>query len=160
MAVDGVKLVNACPVFISDDVRRTVEFYVEKLGFISAAHYDKIDNFAAIYRESIEFVIVQSKFGKIESNTQRYGSGYDAYIDPDTVNGVDIIYREYKSKGVKIVSEPNMTDYGSYEFVIQDIDGRLIGIGLICEKQVFFENSDILNEVWLCMALLVIPALE
>ena len=143
MVEDKVKLTNVCPVFISEDVRKTVNFYVEKLGFKFATHYDKIDNFATIYRDSIEFVIVQSKFGKIESNTKRYGVGYDAYINTDTVGGVDIIYEEYISKDVKIVSNPGITDYGSYEFVIEDIDGRLIGIGLIYNNKIYFENSDI-----------------
>lgn len=143
MPEDKVKLTNLCPVFISENVSETVNFYVEKLGFKFATHYDKVDNFATIYRDSIEFVIVQSKFGKIESNTKRYGAGYDAYIDTDTVDGVDIIYEEFKSKGVKILSEPRKTDYGSYEFVIEDIDGRLIGIGLICSNQIYFENSNI-----------------
>ena len=115
----------------------------EKLGFKFATHYDKIDNFATIYRDSIEFVIVQSKFGEIESNTKRYGVGYDAYIDTDTVGGVDIVYEEFISKGVKIVSKPGKTDYGSYEFVIEDIDGRFIGIGLIYHNEIYFENSDI-----------------
>lgn len=138
-----VRLTNVCPVLISEDVRRTVTFYVEKLGFKSATHYDKIDNFATIYRDSIEFVIVQSKFGKIESNTKKYGAGYDAYIDPDTVEGVDIVYQEFLSKGVKIVSEPRKTDYGSYEFVVEDIDGRWIGIGRIYDNKIYFENSDI-----------------
>ena len=143
MSTNRVKIINLCPVFVSEDVRRTVNFYVEKLGFKFAAHYDKIDNFATIYRDSIEFVIVQSKFGKVESNTKRYGAGYDAYIDTDTVDGVDIIYEEFVSNGVKIVAIPRKTDYGSYEFVIEDIDGRHIGIGLIYSNQIYFENSNI-----------------
>lgn len=86
---------------------------------------------------------IDYKFGKIESNTKKYGTGYDAYIDPDTVGGVDIIYKEFLSKGVKIVSKPRETDYGSYEFVIEDIDGRFIGIGLIYDNKIYFKNSDI-----------------
>jgi catechol 2,3-dioxygenase-like lactoylglutathione lyase family enzyme len=140
-----VKLINVCPVFISEDVQKTVDFYAEKLGFKFAAHYDKRDNFATIYRDSIEFVIVQLKFGQIQSNTKRYGAGYDAYIDTDTVGGVDIIYEEFVSKGVHIVSKPHKTDYGSYEFVIEDIDKRLIGIGLIYSNKTYFENSNYLN---------------
>lgn len=145
MENNKVKLTNVCPVFISEDVKKTVDFYVEKLGFKFAAHYDKIDNFATIYRDSIEFVIVKSKFGQIQSNTKRYGAGYDAYIDTDTVSGVDIIYEEFVSKGVHIVSKPYKTDYGSYEFVIEDIDGRLIGIGLIYSNQIYFKNSNYLD---------------
>lgn len=141
-----VKLTNLCPVFVSKDVRKTVEFYVEKLGFKYAKHYAKIESFATIYRDSIEFVIVQAKYGEVESNTKRYGVGYDAYIDTDTVGGVDIIYKEFLSKGVKIILEPRKTEYGSYEFVIEDIDGRLIGVALIYSNQVYFKDSDI--KIW------------
>jgi len=143
MSENKVKLTNLCPVFISENLRTTVDFYIEKLGFKAAKHYDKIDNFATLYRDSIEFVIVQAKFGEIQSNTKQYGVGYDAYIDTDTVQGIDIIYQEFKDKGVKIISKPRKTDYGSYEFVIEDIDGRLLGIGLIYDKENYFKNSDI-----------------
>ena len=144
MIKDKVKLVNLCPVFISQNVRRTVKYYVEQLGFKSAKHYDKIEKFATLYRDSIEFVIVQSKFGDIESNTKRHGVGYDAYIDPDTVNGVDTLYQEFLAKDVKIISKPHKTNYGSYEFVIEDIDGRLIGIGRIYDNKIYFEDSDVI----------------
>lgn len=143
MIENEVKLVNVCPVFISQDVKRTVKFYVEELGFKSAKHYDKIENFATLYRDSIELVIVQSKFGVIESNTKRHGVGYDAYIDPNTVEGVDKIYQEFASKNVNIISKPKRTSYGSYEFVIEDIDGRLIGIGRINDYETFFVDSEI-----------------
>jgi catechol 2,3-dioxygenase-like lactoylglutathione lyase family enzyme len=142
MPENKARLTNVCPVFLSNDVKKTVNFYVEKLGFKYAAHFDKMDNFGTIYRDDIEFVIVQSKFGEIESNTKRHGKGYDAYIDTDTVGGVDIIFEEFKSKGVKILSEPRKTEYGSYEFVIEDIDARLIGIGLIYSNDIYFENSN------------------
>jgi catechol 2,3-dioxygenase-like lactoylglutathione lyase family enzyme len=94
-----VKLDNLCPVFISNDIQKTVNYYVEELGFKFAKHYDKTSNFATIYRDSIEFVILQAKYGKAESNTQKYGVGYDAYIDPDTVEGVDgiIFLKEVKT---------------------------------------------------------------
>lgn len=136
------RLVNICPVFLVNDVKRTVKYYSEQLGFKFAKHYDKIENFATIYRDSIEIVIVQAKFGEVESNQKRYGEGYDAYIDPDSVEGVDVLYREFSSKDVKIISEPKFTEYGSYEFVIEDIDGRLIGIGRIANNDTFFKSSN------------------
>jgi len=144
--VEGKKLslVNLCPVFISEDVKKTVKYYVEELGFRYANHFEKIDSFATVYRDSIEFVIVQSKFGKVESNTKRYGAGFDAYINPDTVEGVDILYQEYLLKEVKIISEPYRTDYGNYEFVIEDIDGRLIGIGTIYDNNTYFGDSNLI----------------
>lgn len=142
MTDEKARLGNLCPVFVSADVRETVKFYTEKLGFTSARHYDQIESFATIYRDDIEFVIVQAKQGVVESNLQRYGAGYDAYIDPATIEGVDLIYAEFRDKGVKIVSAPQMTAYGSYEFVFEDLDGRQIGVGRIRDNETYFKNSD------------------
>ena len=142
MSKDESRFVNLCPVFVSQDVKKTVRYYTGVLGFKSALHYDKVENFATIYRDEIEFVIVQAKRGVVESNTGRYGAGYDAYIDTAAVEGIDPIYEEFKAQGAKIISPPHETDYGSYEFVIEDIDGRQIGIGRIFDKAVYFEDSD------------------
>lgn len=118
------KLVNLCPVLVSEDIKKTVKFYVEEMGFKYAEHYDKIENFVTIYRDEIEFIIVQARFGKVGSNTKRHGAGYDAYINTNTVEGVDMLYQEFSSRNLRIISPPHITEYGSYEFVIEDIDGR------------------------------------
>ncbi|HEX2954877.1 MAG TPA: VOC family protein [Bacillota bacterium] len=146
MSQPAYKFTNICPVFLSYDVKRTVRYYVEKLGFKFAEHYDKIENFATIYKDTIEIVIVQARQGIVEPNAKRYGNGYDAYIDTDNLDGVRLVYEEYKSKGVKILEKPHMTPYGSLEFTFEDIDGRIIGIGLIASKERYFENSNLLSE--------------
>jgi catechol 2,3-dioxygenase-like lactoylglutathione lyase family enzyme len=143
MSKDDSKFVNLCPVFVSQNIKETVKFYTEKLGFQSAKHYDKVESFATLYRDEIEFVIVQAKSGQVESNTQRYGAGFDAYIDTATPEGIEPIYEEFKAKGVKIIAKPHKTAYGSNEFVIEDVDGRRIGIGRIFDGAVFFKDSDI-----------------
>ena len=97
------QFINIAPVFLSSDVKRTVDFYVSKLGFKYAKNFDKKNNFATIYKDTIEFVIVQKKKGTIKSNYQRYGNGYDAYIDTKSIEGVDKVYNEYKKKGIKII---------------------------------------------------------
>ncbi len=146
MTQSATKFINLCPVFLSTDVRRTVVFYVEKLGFKSAQHFDKITSFATIYRDEIEFVIVQALKGEIENNLSRYGAGYDAYIDTAEVAGVDEVYQEFLSKGVKILQPPFDSDYGSREFVFEDIDGRRIGVGLIADRDTYFKNSDFFGQ--------------
>jgi catechol 2,3-dioxygenase-like lactoylglutathione lyase family enzyme len=107
MSTEGSRFVNLCPVFISQDIKKTVKFYTEKLGFKSARHYDKVENFATLYRDEIEFVIVQAKKGEVESNTRRHGVGYDAYIDTAAPEGIAPVYEEFKAKGVKIVTAPH-----------------------------------------------------
>lgn len=135
------RFVGLCPVFISKNIRKTVEFYSKKLGFTSAKHYDKTENFATLYRDDIEFVIIQAKPGEIPPMNNSSGCN-DAYIVLATTEGVDPIFEEFKTKGVKIISKPQMTDYGSYEFTIEDIDGKRIGIGRIVDKALYFSNSN------------------
>lgn len=139
-----MKFTNICPVFVCDNVTKTTDYYVNVLGFKFANHFDKIDKFATVYRDSIEIVLVQKTKGEVESNENKYGNGFDAYIDTDSIDSIDIIYQEYYEKNVKIIKKPQMTDYGSYEFVFEDIDGRNIGIGLIKNNEIYFEKSNYL----------------
>jgi predicted lactoylglutathione lyase len=131
-----------CPVFVTEDVKKTVEYYTKTLGFTYADHIDDIEKFATIYRDSIEIILVEKSKGTIESNILKYGNGDDAYICPDSVEAVDTLYKEFQSKNVKIISEPQLKEYGSYEFQIEDIDGRHIGIGLINDRKKYFANSN------------------
>ena len=136
------KLVNVCPVLVCNDVKRTTNFYVEKLGFQYAHHFDKSQEFAAVYKDQIELILVQRKKGKLESNQHRYGSGEDVYINPSSLDGVRAMHAELKAKNVSNLTELSMTDYGSLEFSFEDIDGRKIAIGLIADKDTFFHDSN------------------
>lgn len=140
-----ITLSHICPIFLSPNVRETVKYYVDVLGFKYATHFDKIDNFATVYRDAIEIIIVQSKKGKIKSNTKLYGKGYDTYINTETVREVDLLHEEYQKKNVKILKKPHLTDYGSREFSFEDCDGRTIGIGRIADKEKFFTDSNFLD---------------
>lgn len=134
------KLINLAAVFVTPDIKRTAAYYKDILGFSVVEHYDNAEAFAALYRDEVEIIIVQSRFGEILSNKKRHGAGYDVYLSPESVEGVDTLYLEFKEKGAKIVNPPTLTPYGSREFVIEDIDGRLIGIGCIKHRDVFFSN--------------------
>lgn len=135
------RLDNVAAIFISPDLRRTAEYYRDVFGFELVEHYEATDAFAALYRDSVEIIVVQARFGEVESNTARYGAGYDAYLDPEDVAGVDALYAELMKAGAQIVDKPAPTPYGSYEFVVEDIDSRLIGIGRIKDDGVFFKNG-------------------
>ena len=58
---NSVKFTNICPVFISENVQAAVEFHVDTSGFSFAKHFEKTDNFATIYKDEIEVVIVQKR---------------------------------------------------------------------------------------------------
>ena len=142
---DPKRFRNIAPVFVSANVQATVNYYVEVLGFKYSKHFDKRDVFASIYRDKVEIIVVQRRTGEVQSNETRYGAGYDAYINPSTLEGVEQIYQEYREKGVLLLTSPHRTEYGSVEFAIEDIDGRRIGIGLISDTETHFEHSDYLG---------------
>ncbi len=137
-SANQVKLSNGAIVFVTPDVKEAAVYYRDVLGFRVVEHLDNAEPFATLYRDTVEIIIVQAKHGVVASNLERYGAGYDAYLDPERLEDVDRIFEELQQRGAIIVSPPGMTDYGSYEFVIEDIDGRRIGIGRIRDKDVFF----------------------
>jgi len=127
-ALNKARLDNAAVLSTTPDVRRTASYYAEEL-------------FAAIYRDSVEILLVQAKRGEFQPNMVRHGAGFDIYLDPGTLEGVDSMYEELTAKSARIVREPAMTPYGTYEFVVEDVDGRLIGIGHIREREIFFRGT-------------------
>ena len=139
--MERAKLDNVAPILVSLDVRRTAEYYRDVLGFEVVEHYESVEPFVTLYRDSVELVVVQAARGRIESNYARYGAGYDVYLDPENVAGVDLFYEELRGKGARIAAAPAMTPYGSYEFVLEDVDGRRIGIGRIKGEGVFFKRK-------------------
>jgi catechol 2,3-dioxygenase-like lactoylglutathione lyase family enzyme len=135
---------NAAAVFITPDVRRAAAFYHDVFGFKVVEHFDNPDEaFAAIYRDSVEILLVQARFGEVKSNAERFGAGFDIYLDTDTVAGIDDMYAELEAKGADIEGEPAISSYGCYEFVVRDVDGRRIGIGRIAEHDTFFHGVEI-----------------
>ena len=138
--MNRARLDNIAPVLVSPDLRRTAEYYRDVLGFELVENYENVEPFATLYRDSVEIVVVQATRGEVESNSARYGAGYDVYLDPEELAGVDLLYEELRGKGAQIAAAPTLTPYGSYEFVLEDIDGRRIGIGRIKDEDVFFKR--------------------
>src|SRR6056297_639036 len=136
--MDKTKLFACVIVLMTNNIDKTVKYYKEVLEFQVVKHYEQEEPFAACYRDDVEIVIVEAKKGEIISNQDRYGAGYDAYLVPEDV---DLFYQEIKDKEVKIVSEPKITSYGSKEFKIEDIDGRIIGIGRVQDYDKFFKRN-------------------
>ncbi|HYA44164.1 MAG TPA: VOC family protein [Acidimicrobiales bacterium] len=136
------KLDNIAPVLLSADVRRTAEYYRSVFGFKVVAHYEATVPFAALCRDRVEIVLVQARHGQVEPNILRHGAGYDVYLDPEDIEGVDLLHAELVQRGASIMQAPQLTPYGSYEFVVEDVDGRRVGVGRIKDKDLFFKTDD------------------
>ena len=113
-------------VFPTPDIRRTAEYYVEKLGFRRVDYLDAREKHICLYRDGVEFILTQSDGREVVPNRVLYGYGGDAYV---IVRDQQTLQDEYEAKGVKIVQRLHKTDYHNREFVIEDIDGRWIYFG-------------------------------
>ena len=136
-----VALTSSAIVMVSPDVVKTSEFYRDSVGFSMVAHFDNVEKFAVLYRGGIEIIVVQAKFGSVHPNREIFGAGYDAYFVPENADVVVDFYHELIAARVEIVQEPFRTPYGSTEFAFRDCDGRIIGVGCIKEKEVFFGKA-------------------
>ena len=114
-------------VFPTPDIRRTAEYYVEKLGFRRVDYLDAKEKHICLYRDGVEFILTQSDGREVVPNRELYGYGGDAYV---IVRDQRALQDEYEAKGVNIVQKLHMTDYRNREFVIEDIDGRWIYFGI------------------------------
>ena len=107
------------PVFLVDDVVKTVEYYRDVLGFEVDFVYGEPPIYASVSRDDAILNFSQSSpAGRRNSvaNTGT-GNGVDAYV---VVNDVDDLYDELKRQGATIVAELQSQAYGMREFQIED----------------------------------------
>ncbi len=132
------KLSSCVIVFVTPDIEKATGYYRDILGFRAVEHHEQVEKFTALYRDTVEIVLVQSQYGAVKPNRENFGAGYDAYLVPESLAAVDAFYLEIKARGARIIQPPALTSYGSREFVFADLDGHLIGVGLIKDESIFF----------------------
>lgn len=121
------KMYMTHPIFPTPNIRKTADFYVQKLGFNAVEYLNSKEPHICLYKDDIEIVLTDSKGQKVIPNRELYGYGYDAYVivyDPEELQ------KEFDSIGLKIVRRFSITDYNDKELVLEDIDGRWLAFGV------------------------------
>ena len=122
-----MKMFGLSCIFPVPDIRKTAEYYVNVLGFRAVEYLECKEPHICLYLDHAEIILLQGNKDTVYPNRELYGYGEDAYLYTDEQESLE---QEYRSRGVKIVRELNMTDYQNKEFVIEDIDGRWLAFGL------------------------------
>lgn len=122
-----MSIIGLSCIFPVPDIRKTVAFYITKLGFRTVEYLECEEPHICLYFDKIEIILLQANTEKIIPNRELYGYRYDAYLYIDYQEDLE---KEFISKGVKVVRHLNVTDYSNREFVIEDIDGRWLAFGL------------------------------
>ena len=58
-----------------------------------------------------------------------------------TSEGARETFRAFEMGAADVIEKPKITPYGSKEFKIEDIDGRIIGIGKVQDYDKFFKRD-------------------
>jgi catechol 2,3-dioxygenase-like lactoylglutathione lyase family enzyme len=122
-------LIYISPSFIVANLKASVSFYVDKLGF-EVKHISPDDNpfFAIVSRDNISIMLkeIAHDIKPIPNSTRHEWARWDAYIstaDPDT------LFDEYRSRNVSFKQPIQNDDDDLRGFEITDADGYVLFFG-------------------------------
>ena len=116
------KIYKVVPFLPVKDLKETINFYKEYLGFSNEWFWEETD--AGISRDELRLL-----FNRNPTHAERINSPNQSLEVCWFVDNVDEFYKEYKEKGVQIVSELKNEPWGIREFTIKDINGYWIRVG-------------------------------
>ena len=104
-----------------NSLEQSVEYYKTKLGF-RTLWGDEFWHF--LIRDKIKIML-----GECADDVPAFETGCHSYFAYFEVDNIDVLYKEYCAKEVKIVSEIEDKPWGMREFGLQTIDGHRITFG-------------------------------
>ena len=110
------------PTLAVRDVKETIEFYKNSLGFKVGLTFPDANNpeYADLSKDGIVLMVIPAKNLGIESE-EKLGVGVNMYMQID--GDIDDYYQELKKKGVKITVDITDEPYGIRDFTVEDING-------------------------------------
>lgn len=122
----NAKLIAIAPQLIVHNIKRTAEFYRDKLGFEIIAIVGEPAVYGMVKRDEFQVHFAKSDIEQIKVNKDFRSISHDFII---WVPEIDDFYNELISKNVKITGHIIKRSYGSREFVFEDCDGHSILVG-------------------------------
>ena len=120
-----MKLRSSNPVFVVDNVEKTMQWYFDILGF-EGGGFPKTGPpyvFGIVWRDGVEIMLQRLEgFARPDSYEQREGGTWDVYIRMD---GVRELWDALRGR-VTVLEEIATQPYGDTEFVIRDPNGYVL----------------------------------
>lgn len=118
-----MKFEKSNPILFSGDVKRSLKFYTEVLGFAESWEWGNPTDFGGVVKDDVEIFFCL--------NDQGNPGTWLAII----LDSVDDYYNQIKGKGAKILVEPVNREWNMREMLIEDPDGHVIRFGnrIVCE---------------------------
>jgi uncharacterized glyoxalase superfamily protein PhnB len=110
------------PTLAVRNLKQTIEFYKNSLGFKIGMAFPDADNpeYADLSKEEMVLMFIPAENIGI-GNEEKLGIGVNIYMQID--GDIDEYYNELKDKGVEIVVDIKDEPYGIRDFTVEDING-------------------------------------
>jgi len=114
------------PQFFTNDIRGTLDYYKDKLGFECLGTWLDPPVYAIVARD--QHAIHFRRAEPPTANPDKYADELlDAYL---SVEDADALYAEYARNGVEFTRKLANMPWNAREFVVKDCDGRLLAFGM------------------------------
>jgi uncharacterized glyoxalase superfamily protein PhnB len=122
----AVSLRGSAPVFVVQDVLRSVEHYRDVLGFRVEFTYGQPMFYAGVERDGVVIHLQAAS----ETKRQPGHGAVNVFV-----TDVDALYQELKSRGARTRNEPKDYPYGMRDFDILDLDDNQLCFGMESNQQ-------------------------
>ena len=120
-------LTGHATVLLVRDVRRSADYYRDKLGFEVECWDVNPEHYAYARRDSCSIHLACFAAARPQPNSEAVPPDmFDVYVYADDVDG---LHRELVERGADIHGPPAAREYGMYDFRVSDADGYVLGFG-------------------------------
>lgn len=128
---DGEGLFGCRPILNVDCIARSIEYYVESLGFYLGWSWS--DNNRLFLQPGNEgeptFALVGRGREKLMLSQKSQGAlGVWLHLDVELAAQLDALHEEWKRKGARIVEPPSHRTWSTYEIRVRGLDGRALRV--------------------------------
>lgn len=112
-----MKFEKSNPILYSRDVKKSLKYYTEVLGFEDSWEWGTPTDFGGIVKNDVEIFFCLN------------GQGSPGTWLAIIVDDVDAYYKEIKDRGAKIISPPESMEWNMREMLVEDPDGHILRFG-------------------------------
>jgi catechol 2,3-dioxygenase-like lactoylglutathione lyase family enzyme len=121
-----VTIVSAEPHLFVTDIKRSCEFFREKLGFSLVFSYGKPPYYAQVGRDAARLNLRRVERPVIESTVRDREELLSVSMTVATADEIKLLFLEFQSAGVVFHQTLKKQPWGAKNFVVKDPDGNLL----------------------------------
>jgi uncharacterized glyoxalase superfamily protein PhnB len=120
------KIVCAEPHLLVTDIKRSCEFFREKLGFSVVFSYGKPPFYAQVGRDAARLNLRSVERSVIESSVRDREELLSVSMTVATADEIKLLFLEFQSAGVAFHQTLKKQPWGAKNFVVKDLDENLL----------------------------------